>query len=218
MTGKGTCITVVIADDHELAREGVCKMIEAAPDIQIVGIVEDGEAAQQLVMQLHPQVLLLDLVMPGPSPVKIALWTNEHYPETAVLVLTAHDRDYYLAQMMEAGAAGYLDKDVRGQQLVAAIRAAADGQRSFTLEQHQRVQAWQTTVWTCWESLTGREREVLKLICQGQSNQQIAQSLQIRIKTVGNHVSSILDKLGVTSRTEAVLWAVKEGFIAQMDS
>jgi len=218
MTDKETCVTVVIADDYELAREGVREMLVTAPDIQIVGMAADGVTAQQLVMQLHPQVLLLDMVMPGPSPVEIALWANAHHPETAVLVLTAHDRNYYLAQMMEAGAAGYLDKEVRGQQLIAAIRAAAAGQRLFTQAQHQRAQAWQTTVRARWESLTEREQKVLELICQGQSNKQIAQSLGIRIKTVGNHVSSILDKLNVASRTEAALWAVREGFIAQKNS
>ncbi len=210
-------ITVVLADDHELAREGVRKLLADAPDIQILGLAVDGETAQQLVAQLRPQVLLLDLVMPGPSPADIALWVNIHHPETAVLVLTGHDRDYYLAQMLEAGAAGYLDKEVRGQQLIAAIRAAAEGQRVFTREQQQRVQAWQATVQARWESLTEREQEVLTLICQGQSNQQIAQSLRIRAKTVGNHVSSILDKLGVASRTEAALWAVREGFVARLD-
>ena len=208
-----TAITIVIADDHELAREGVRKLLATAPDIQIVGMAADGTTAQQLVQQLRPQVLLLDLVMPGPSPAEIALWANTHYPETAVLVLTAHDRDYYLAQMLEAGVAGYLDKEVRGQQLIAAIRAAAEGQRVFTREQRQRAQTWRESVQARWASLTEREREVLRLICQGQSNQQMAQTLSISAHTVETHVGNLLSKLKVASRVEAVVWAVQSGIL-----
>ena len=149
MDSEATCITVVIADDHEVAREGVRKMLVTAPDIEIIGVAEDGVAAQQLVAQLHPRVLILDLVMPGPSPAETALWVQTHHPATAVLVLTAHDRDYYLAQMLDAGAVGFLDKGARAQQLIDAIRAAAAGQMLFTREQQRRARAWRTEVQRC---------------------------------------------------------------------
>lgn len=211
MDSEATCITVVIADDHEVAREGVRKMLVTAPDIEIIGVAEDGVAAQQLVAQLHPRVLILDLVMPGPSPAETALWVQTHHPETAVLVLTAHDRDYYLAQMLDAGAVGFLDKGARAQQLIDAIRAAAAGQKLFTQEQQRRARAWRTEVQALWESLTPREREVLGLICQGQSNRKIAAQLQIVEKTVEKHVSEVLGKLGAASRAEAALWMVNSG-------
>lgn len=188
-------------------------MLADAPDIAIVGIAEDGVQTQQLVAELRPHVLLLDLVMPGPSPAKIVLWVNSNHPKTAVLVLTAHDRDYYLAQMLEAGAAGYLDKGARTQQLCDAIRTAAAGQMLFTQEQCQRVRAWQAEVQALWQSLTPREQEVLRLICQGQSNQEIAQTLVISIHTVETHMGNLLDKLGVASRAEAAMWATKSGIL-----
>ncbi|HQE93856.1 MAG TPA: response regulator transcription factor [Anaerolineae bacterium] len=115
MKSETASITVLIADDHEVAREGVRKMLADAPDIESVGVAEDGTAAQQLAARLQPHILLLDLVMPGPRPAEIVLWAHTHCPETAVLGLTAHDRDYYLAQMLDAGAAGYLDKGARAQ-------------------------------------------------------------------------------------------------------
>lgn len=209
MAGKTERITVIIADDEAVAREGVLKMLATAPDIEVIGVAEDGEAAQELVAQVHPQVLVLDLVMPGPRPAEIALWANECYPEIAVLVLTAHDRDYYVAQMLDAGAAGYLDKGTRAQQLVEAIRVAAAGQTLFTQEQQQRARAWRREVLALWETLTLREQEVLGLICQGQSNQEIAQTLVISVHTVETHVGNLLGKLGVASRAEAVVWATK---------
>ncbi len=108
--GQSAGITVVIADDQEVAREGIYQILATAPDIVIVG-VKDGASAQALVAQLHPHVLLLDLVMPGPSPAEIAPWTHEYHPEIAVLVLTEHDRDYYLSRMIDAGVAGHMDKN-----------------------------------------------------------------------------------------------------------
>jgi DNA-binding NarL/FixJ family response regulator len=129
-------ITVVLADDHELAREGVRKLLADAPDIQILGLAVDGETAQQLVAQLRPQVLLLDLVMPGPSPADIALWVNIHHPETAVLVLTGHDRDYYLAQMLRRSA-GTWTKGA-GPAVDRGDSRGSGGERVFTREQQQR--------------------------------------------------------------------------------
>ncbi len=204
-------ITVIIADDHEVTRLGLRGLLQAAPNIELVGEAADGDAAQQLIAQLKPRVAVLDLVMPGTSPADIVLWANEHHPETAVLVLTAHDRDYYLSQMLDAGAAGYLDKNARGEALLDAIRRAACGQILFTQEQRRRAQDWRENVRVVWEGLTLREREVLELLCRGSSNQEIAEHLHIVEKTVEKYVGEILHKLGVASRTEAVLWVLDAG-------
>lgn len=150
-------ITVVIADDHELAREGVRKLLARAPDIVIVEEAEDGERARRLVSNLHPHILLLDLVMPGPPSVETALWAEQQPPPTHVLVLTGHDHDYFLAEMVKSGVAGYLDKSVRAQQLIGSIRNAAMGETCFTLEQLKRVREWQASVLSLWEGLTPRE-------------------------------------------------------------
>jgi len=123
-----TPITVIIADDHEVTRLGLRTLLQAAPDIELVGEAADGDEAQQLSAQLQPHVAVLDLVMPGVSPADITLWAAQTHPETAVLVLTAHDRDDYLSQMLEVGAVGYLDKNERGEALLDAIRRAACGQ------------------------------------------------------------------------------------------
>ncbi len=199
-------ITVVIADDHEVMRMGLRTLLQAAPDIELVGEAADGDAAQRLIAQLRPRVAVLDLVMPGASPADITLWAAQSHPETAVLVLTAHDRDYYLSQMLDAGAAGYLDKNERGEALLDAIRRAACGQVLYTPEQRQRARDWRENVQTVWESLTMREREVLRLMGEGLSNRDIGERLGIAEKTVGKHVSAVLDKLGLNSRTEAALW------------
>lgn len=204
-------ITVIIADDHEVTRLGLRSLLQAAADIELVGEAANGDEAQQLISQLKPHVAILDLVMPGASPADIALWAAQNQAETAVLVLTAHDRDYYLSQMLDAGAAGYLDKNERGEALLEAIRRAACGQILFTQEQRRRAQNWRATVQTMWDTLTVRERDVLRLLATGLSNRDIGERLGIAEKTVGKHVSAVLDKLGLNSRTEAALWQRNAG-------
>jgi DNA-binding NarL/FixJ family response regulator len=199
-------ITVIIADDHDVTRIGLRTLLQAAPDIELVGEAADGDEAQRLIAQLRPRVAVLDLVMPGASPAAIVLWANQFHPETAVLILTAHDRDYYLAQMLDAGAAGYLDKNTRGEALLDAIRRAACGQTLFTQEQRRRAQVWRESVHILWEAMTLRERDVLRLLAAGLSNREIGKRLCIAEKTVSKHVSAVLDALGVSSRTEAALW------------
>ncbi len=204
-------IRVVIADDHELTRAGMRKLLAAAPDITIVGEAEDGDVARRLVSDLHPHVLLLDLVMRGPSPVETTLWAEQQQPPTHVLVLTAHDHEYFLAQMAEAGAMGYLDKGVRAQQLIGCIRSAALGESHFTLKQLKRIQIWRTEVWKVWESFTPREVEILKFLSQGRSNAQIAEELSVSERTVETHIGNLLKKIGVSSRTEAIAWNIRNG-------
>lgn len=199
-------ITVVIADDHEVTRAGIRAMLQTAPDIVLVGEVDNGAEAQVLVARLQPHVLVLDLIMPGPSPAETVLWAARHHPETAVLILTAHEREHYLAQMWQAGAVGFLDKNERAAALITAIRNAAQGQMVYTQEQQRRAQQWRAEVQTLWDNLTAREQEVLRFFGQGLSNREIGARLGIAEKTVSKHVSGILNALGVTSRTEAALW------------
>ena len=156
--------------------------------------------------------------MPGPRPAEIEEWVHAHCLETVTLVLTAHDRNVYLAKMMEAGAVGLLRKnEVTASRLIDAIRRAARGEILFDAEQLARAQRWREEVAPRWHSLTARERQVLTVIAAGKTDREIADDLQISVKTVNNHIHRILDKLEAASRTEAVLWAIKEGFIAQND-
>lgn len=174
-----------------------------------------GDEALRLIEELRPRVLLLGQALPGPRPAETMAWVRARCPEMAVLVLTAHDVDGYLAAMVEAGAAGFVAKEEAPETIVEAVRRAARGEVFFSGEQYARARRWREEVGARWESLTRREQEVLALVAAGKTDREIAQELQIKVKTVGHHVSGILDKLGVTSRTEAALWAVRERFVDQ---
>ncbi len=210
MCGQHRNITILIADDHEIARQGIRKLLEQAPDMHIVGEAENGEQLKQLIALHRPQILLLDLIMPSHSPVEFERWARTNYPETITLVLTAHDRDSYLVGMMEAGAAGYLDKKLRAGQLIAAIRQAAAGEYLFDKEQLERVYRWREEVSQKWESLSGRESEVLQMLTEGAKNKVIAASLGVTTNTVEKHLENIYKKLGITTRTEAIHWWIEK--------
>ena len=199
-------IRVLLADDHPATCTGLRAMLDAAPDIEIVGEAHDCLEAQRLIAELHPAVLLLDLVMPDLRPAEFVRWARANYPGTEVLPLTAHDRDYYLAWMVESGAAGFVTKDEATENLVAAIRRAVRGEVLFSREQLARAEHWREAVGQKWERLTKREQEVLRLVAQGLDNATIAGALGVQIRTVEQHVTNILDKLGIDSRLEAAVW------------
>ncbi len=202
-------ITVLVADDHPLALEGVRSMLNKAADIKIVGEAQDGNEIKPLVAKLRPRILLLDLRMPNLSPIELEKWVRENYPETVTLAFTAHHHVAYLAGMMDAGIAGYLSKTERAENLIAAIRRAAHGDMLFTAEQIDRARKWRHEMGEKWEKLTEREREVLSLMEKGLSNKAIAKQLGVTLKTVAYHVSAIFDRLDVESRHEAIAWYQK---------
>jgi DNA-binding NarL/FixJ family response regulator len=206
MEMNSNIITILIADDHPLARAGIRTILEQAPDMQIVGEAEDGDSAQALVAELHPKVLLLDLKMPGLSSTKLEKWVRANYPDITTLILTAHDRDAYLSQMIDAGVSGYMDKNMRGEQLIAAIRRATSGEVLFSSEQIKRARQWRQQEGSKWQHLTPREREILKRLAEGLDNAGIASVLNISQKTVAFHITNILEKLKVVSRQEATAW------------
>ena len=203
-------ITILIADDHEMTRKGIRKFLSHASDMKVVGEASNEDQIKQLVEKLHPRILLLDLVMPNFSPSQCERWIRNNYPETITLVLTAHDRDAYLSGMMDAGAAGYLDKKLHVGQLISAIRHAAHGETVFTKEQFERARRWREDVIAKWESLSEREREILQHLTEGEENKTIGQLLGITVNTVEKHLENIYKKLGVNSRTEAIHWWVEK--------
>lgn len=202
-------ITLVFADDHAIARAGIRTILSQEPDIEIVGEAENGVDVQDLVEKLRPQVLLLDLKMPGPPPAEIERWVRTHSPETATLVLTAHDRDAYLAAMIDSGAVGLLDKGQSEERLIGAIRRAACGEILFDNQQINRVRRWRAIAGEKWSSLTERERQVLKLLVQGMDREDSAAKLKISQRTVDFHIANILKKLDVKSTKDAVCWVHK---------
>lgn len=202
-------ITVLIADDHPTTRAGLCAILNNSSDIKVVGEADDGFQVEKMVAELRPNILLLDLVMPGPTPAQLEKRVRTNYPETITLVLTAHDRDAYLAGMMDAGAAGFLSKAETGERLVSAIRRAVHGDNIFTEEQLARATHWRDMAGSKWENLTKREHEIIQLIVTGCDNKQIAENLGITVKTISFHVSNILKKLDVNSRHEAIAWVHK---------
>ena len=210
MSAQQNTITVLIADDHEITRKGIRNFLEQVPEIQVVGEAQNGNETKRLIAKLRPRILLLDMIMPDHSPYELEKWIRTNFPDTITLVLTAHDRDAYLSSMIEAGAAGYLDKKLRAGQLISAIRRADRGEFLFDKQQLERARRWREEVSKRWESLSKREREVLQLLTEGGENKAIAASLGITVNTVEKHLENIYKKLGVTSRTEAIHWCFEK--------
>ena len=202
-------ISVLIIDDHPTLRAGIRAILEKAPDIFVVDETDNGEDAETLVNRLRPRIILLDLKMPDFSPVEFEKWVREHYPETVTLVLTAHDRDAYLASMMDAGVAGYLNKEIKEEQLINAIRCAASGENLYDEQQKKRAYDWREEVQRKWDNLSEREKQVLCLLADGASNKDISSKLRISPKTVDKHLEKIYQKLDVASRAQAVLWGIE---------
>jgi len=202
-------ITVLLADDHPTTRAGIRTILHETPDIRVVGEAENGFQVQEMVAELQPKILLLDLVMPGPTPAELEKWVRTNFPETITLILTAHNRDVYLTTMMDAGAVGFLSKTETGEKLILAIRRAAGGSSLYTEEQFQRAMRWRQEAGDKLKDLTRRELQILQLISAGNDNKQISLRLEISTKTTAYHITNILSKLGVNSRHEASTWAYK---------
>jgi len=199
-------ITVLLADDHPTTRAGIRTILEKTLDIKVVGEADNGDDVIRLVPELNPQILLLDLQMPGPSPAKLERWVRENHPDTITLILTAHDRDAYLSSMMDAGAAGFLAKTEKSENLIIAIRRAANGEILFASEQLARARRWREEAGNKYKSLTKRKHEILQFLADGLDNNAIAEQFEISSKTIAFHITNILKKLGVKSRHEAIAW------------
>ena len=200
-------IRVLIADDHGVVRQGLRTYLELQEDIEVVGEAADGAAAVAATAELAPDVVLLDLVMPGSGGLEVLGALRAAAPGARVLVLTSFGDDERVFAALRAGAAGFLLKDVEPAELVRGIRTADAGQAALSPAVATRVVAAVAQS----DELTPRERDVLRLIARGQSNKRIALELGMAEKTVKTHVSHVLAKLGVADRTQAALYAVRTG-------
>ncbi len=207
-------IRVLIADDHPLIREGLRGLLAAEPDLELVGEAEDGSEAVEKTDQLRPDVILLDLLMPVKSGIEAIIEIKEKDPGARILVLTSFADDEQVFPALRAGALGYLLKDSSPQDLLRAIRSVYRGESSLhpAIARRLVLQFSQPAVDSSPENpLTQREVEVLKLVAEGLSNQNIADELVVSERTVGKHVGNILEKLHLANRTQAALYALREG-------
>ena len=207
-------IRVVLADDHAVVRQGLRTFLDLQDDIEVVAEAADGLQAIGAALRTDPDVLLLDLVMPGLDGVGVLARLRDRDARARVIVLTSFGDDDKLFAALRAGAAGYLLKDVEPSDLVRAIRSAHDGQSPLSPAIATRVVEEVAHGGSAAPGeLTPRELDVLTLIARGRSNKVIARELGVAEKTVKTHVSNILGKLGLTDRTQAALYAVREGLV-----
>jgi DNA-binding NarL/FixJ family response regulator len=208
-------IRVLVADDHEVVRKGLKSLVRGT-DIKIVGEARTGEETLRLARTLNSHVVVLDVQMPD----KDGIWTlaklKADRPNLPVLMFSAFDNPAYVARAVATGANGYIIKSATRDELIQAVRAAAAGENTWTREVLRRVAGALATPRQAADvevSLTQRENEVLKLLAQGATNNEIARSLGIGFETVKDHVQNIFRKIGATDRTQAAIWAVRKGLI-----
>lgn len=217
----GETIRVMLADDHVLVREGTRRLLEAEPDIEVIAEAGDGISAVEQAVASQPDVLIIDVAMPGMSGIEATRHIKQQLPKVAVLALTAYDDDQYVLALLNAGAAGFLLKDVRGQELVTAVRSVHRGEA--VLQPAIAVRALRQAVshrspTVSMPPLSDREMEVLREAARGLPNKDIARRLNLSVRTIHTHLGNIFAKLGVGSRTEAVLLALRRGWIALDDT
>jgi NarL family two-component system response regulator LiaR len=209
-------IRVLIVDDHEIVRKGIAALLETEDDFEVVGEADNGHEAVELAERLDPDVILMDLVMPEMDGIEATRQIRARRANTNVLVLTSFGTDDKLFPAVKAGALGYLLKDTSPQELLHAIRDAAAGHSFLNPTVARRLLrefSGESNALPPREPLTAREIEVLKLIARGLTNERIGESLFISEATVRTHVSHILGKLSLTNRTQAALWALREGMV-----
>ncbi|HET6847818.1 MAG TPA: response regulator transcription factor [Gaiellales bacterium] len=203
-------IRVLVVDDHTIVRDGLVQLLAAAPDLEVVGSAGDGTAAVELAAEQRPEIVLMDLSMPGMSGIEATRLIGERCPGAQVLVLTSFvDRDR-VVEALDAGAIGYLLKDTEPAELISAIRSAARGESPIDPRAARTMLSAQRATGPL-ESLTDREREVLGLVADGLPNKQIARRLDISEKTVKAHLTSAYRTIGVDDRVQAGIWARRQG-------
>jgi len=216
----GSTVRVVLIDDHTVLRDGLKLLLSLEPDLEVVGEAGTGQEGVLAAERLKPHVVVTDVGLPDVDGVEVTHRLRDRLPSARVLVLTVHDEDNYIFALMQAGASGYLLKNAAGQDLVQAIRTVAGGKPWLQPEIAHRLMRFaagkpetppRSGLDALIEPLTARELEVLKLVAGAASNREIADHLTISPRTVETHLANVYGKLSVRGRTEAMLWAIREG-------
>lgn len=214
-------ISIVITDDHALVRHGVRDFLELQPDLSVVGEADSGEAAVRIAGELAPDIVLMDLVMPGMSGVEATRKVKQVSPHSQIIVLTSYHEDEHIFPALRAGAISYVLKDISPDELADTIRKAARGESVLhprvAARVVQEVRGTRDAAPNIFTDLSERELDVLRLIADGLSNAEIARKLVISEKTVKGHVSNILSKLHMLDRTQAAVFAWQQGLVARHD-
>jgi DNA-binding NarL/FixJ family response regulator len=218
-------VRVLIVDDQTVVREGLAAILSTEPEIQVVGLAANGQEALDLMDQARPQVVLMDLKMPGMNGVQATQRIHRDYPEIRVLVLTTYVADEWVFDAIRAGAAGYLMKDTRRGELIGAIKGTAEGKSYLdpavagrVMQQAVARPQSEAPAGPQMEALTERELQILRLLAKGYSNREIANEVHLARGTVRNYVSAVLQKLGVADRTQAAIEALRRGLVDGQDS
>jgi len=216
-------IRILLAEDHVVVRQSIRQFLDREHDLEVVGEASEGAEAVELALKLKPDVIIMDVAMPKLNGIEATKQIKAHLPSIAILALTAYDFDEYVFALLEAGAAGYLLKDVSGHELMGAIRAVNRGESVLHPVIARKVVARfrQPGEKVGGDEklglLSDREIEVLKLAARGMSNKEIASEISLSLRTVEAHIGSIFNKLGVGSRIEAVVYALKKGWFGLED-
>jgi DNA-binding NarL/FixJ family response regulator len=208
--------TVMIVDDQTLFRRGLAGLLGADSRIRIVGDAANGSEALEKIGTLRPDVVLMDIKMPQLDGIEATRRITAEHPDVKVVILTTFDNDGYVVQALRAGASGYLLKDSQPEAIVSGILAIVTGERVMTrsvADQMLNMLSGANSSKDRYDGLTRREVEILRLLAEGLANKQIAYRLKISEKTVRNHISNFYDKLGVSDRSQAVLYAVRKGLV-----
>lgn len=213
-------LTILLADDHQILRQGLKAILQAVPDFRLVGEAADGPEAVRLADRLHPDVLVLDLMLPSLNGMEVARHVARRLPRTRVVILSMHSNEAYVVEALRAGATGYVLKEGGADELVRAIRAAATGQRYISPAISESalgtyLRMTESRPPDPYETLTFREREVLQMTVEGHSAVEIADQLFISRRTVESHRANMMRKLGVRNQKELTRLAVQKGILAK---
>lgn len=214
-----SALTIVLADDHHVVREGLKTLLETELGCVVVGEAADGFEAMALVERLRPDVLVVDVLMPGLTGLEVTRRVRQYAPQTRVVVLSMHSDESYVREALRAGATAYVLKEAKATEFVQAVREAAAGRRYLSTALSERaieayIQQIEATTTDLYEMLTTRERDVLHLAAQGHTAAEIAEQLSIGIRTVETYRANLMRKLGLRTQTDLIRYALRRGIIA----